>query len=78
MSTSFLWKQEKDQFDENDLKVEASSDPTLPGVISLGMCSRCIILQHQSCLAERKKKKMFLWGDFFGSIDHHLSLINEN
>lgn len=75
-------KTENDQFDENDLKVEANSDPTWPGVISLRLCSQCIIFAtSQSCSAERKKKKrwfFFLWGDLFGSIDHHLSLINEN
>lgn len=49
-------------------KVEASSDPTLPGVISLGMCSRCIILQHQSCLAERNKKDVFYEGIFLDQL----------
>lgn len=76
-------KTEKDQFDENNLKVETYSDPTWPGVISLRLCSQCIIFAtSQSCSAERRKKKLkmgfFLRGDLFGSIDHHLSLINEN
>lgn len=77
-------KTEKDQFDENDLKVEANSDPTWPGVISLRLCSQCIIFAtSQSCSElkeeeEEKKMGFFLWGDLFGSIDHHLSLINEN
>lgn len=75
-------KTEKDQFDENNLKVETYSDPTWPGVISLRLCSQCIIFAtSQSCSAERRRKKkdgFFLRGDLFGSIDHHLSLINEN
>lgn len=51
-------KTENDQFDENDLKVEANSDPTWPGVISLRLCSQCIIFAtSQSCSAERRKKK---------------------
>lgn len=40
-------------------------DPTWPGVISLRLCSQCIILQHQSCLAERNKKDVFMRGFFW-------------